>query len=267
MLNGVPEFSDERLDQLVQFKGEGVSRFGIVCKPEMMMAVAREVATRCQENTEDAEGDFLKLSLSLDDWDAPHTFEMTGDKYRQEFARVAAVVEAKFTIKRLEFGGLPKPIQSTKMETLRMLAAQVDQQERKSLSMVKMVGLDANQPWEHVELLLKLIQASKEWVIQNVAVTNIHMMAPLGSPGLSKMIFVELGKCSATGHVGQLRLVHGEEEQWLIKEDVRAVWEISEKVEIFTFDQLGREGYFGGGRAKDTNVTWEEAYELLKMIY
>ena len=53
------------------------------------------------------------------------------------------------------------------------------------------------------------------------------------------MIFAELGKCSATGHVGQLRLVHGEEEQWLIKEDVRAVWEISEKVELFTFGQLG----------------------------
>ena len=104
MLNGVPEFSDERLDQLVQFKGEGSSRFGIVCKPEMMMAVAREVATRCQENTGDAEGDFLKLTLSLDDWDDPHTFEMAGDKYRQEFARVAAVVEAKFTIKKLEFG-------------------------------------------------------------------------------------------------------------------------------------------------------------------
>ena len=91
-------------------------------------------------------------------------------------------------------------------------------------------------------------------------------MAPLGSPGLSKMIFAELRKCSATGHVGRLRLIHGEEEQWLIKEDVRAVWEISEKVEIFTFDQLGRDGYFGGGRAKDTNVTWEEAYELLNMI-
>ena len=266
MLNGVPEFSDERLDQLVQFKGEGVSRFGIVCKPEMMMAVAREVATRCQENTGDAEGDFLKLTLSLDDWDDPHTFEMAGDKYRQEFARVAAVVEAKFTIKKLEFGGLPKPIPPTKMETLRMLAAQVGQQERRSLSMVKMVGLDANQPWEHVELLLKLIQASKEWVIQNVAVTNIHMMAPLGSPGLSKMIFAELGKCSATGHVGEVRLVHDEEEeQWLIKEDVRAVWEISEKVELFTFGQLGRYNV-GGGRDKDTNVTWEEAYELLKMI-
>ena len=55
------------------------------------------------------------------------------------------------------------------------------------------------------------------------------------------MIFAELRKCSATGHVGELRLAHDiEEEQWLIKEDVRAVWEISEKVELFTFGQLGR---------------------------
>ena len=81
------------------------------------------------------------------------------------------------------------------------------------------------------------------------------------------MIFAELRKCFATGHVGELRLVHDiEEEQWLIKEDVRAVWEISEKVELFTFGQLGRYNV-GGGRDKDTNVTWEEAYELLKMIY
>ena len=98
-----------------------------------MTAVAKEVATRCQENTEDAEGDFLKLTLSLDHWNAPHTFEMTGDKYRQEFARVAAVVGTKFTIKRLRLGvgcGFGSP--ST---TLRMIAAQVDQQESKRVSM------------------------------------------------------------------------------------------------------------------------------------
>ena len=88
-------------------------------------------------------------------------------------------------------------------------------------------------------------------------------MAPLGSPSLSKMIFAELRKCFATGHVGELRLVHDiEEVQWLIKEDVRAVWEITEKVVIFG---LGK-NLIGGGRDKDTNVTWEEAYELLNMI-
>ena len=77
------------------------------------------------------------------------------------------------------------------------------------------------------------------------------------------MIFAELRKCSATGHVGRLRLIHGEEEQWLIKEDVRAVWEITEKVVIFG---LRFKNLIGGGRDKDTNVTWEEAYELLNMI-
>ena len=81
------------------------------------------------------------------------------------------------------------------------------------------------------------------------------------------MIFAELRKCFATGHVGELRLVHDiEDVQWLIKEDVRAVWEISENVELFTFDQLEEDHLFGGVSAKDTNVTWEEAYELLKMI-
>ena len=273
LLNGVPEFSQERLDQLVQFKIDGSTRFGIVCKPEMMMAVAKEVAIRCQQNTEDAKGrvkdqvnsvnpwrrEFWKLTLSLDNMEAPHTLDMTWDSYKQEFARVAAVVEAKFTIRKLDFF-------TTNEETLRMLVAQVDQQKRTSLSMVKMGLLDTNMTWEYVELSLKLIKASKDWVIKKVAVTDIHELAPLGSPGLSKMIFAELRKCSATGHVGQLRLIHGEEEQWLIKEDVRAVWEISENVEIFTLDQLEEDHLFGGVSAKDTNVTWEEAYELLKMI-
>ena len=179
LLNGVTEFSDERLDQLVQFQREGSSRFKIVCKPEMMMAVAKEVATRCQKNTE---RDFLKLTLSLDNWNAPHTFEMTGDKYRQEFARVAAVVGTKFTIKRLQLGvegGLTVP--STTVETLRMIAAQVDQQESKSLSMLQIDTVRAVQNWEAVKLLLKLIEASEEWVIQKVAVTSIPRLAPPGN--------------------------------------------------------------------------------------
>ena len=261
LLNKVTEFSEERLDQLVQFQREGSSRFGIVCKPEMMIAVTKEVATRCQENTEDDEGGFLKLTLSLDNWNAPHTFEMTGDKYRQEFAKVAALVGTKFTIKRLRLDvgwGLVIP-STTVMETLRMIAAQVDQQESKSLSMLEIDEVRNGQNWEAVKLLLKLIEASKEWVIQEVAVTN--MLAP---HVMSKMILAELGRCSATGHVGQLVLLPlMETEQWLIKEDVRAVWEITEKVKIFG---LGFENLIGGGRDKDTNITWEEAYELLNMI-
>jgi len=263
LLNKVTEFSDERLEQLVQFKREGSSRFEIVCKPEMMMAVAKEVATRCQENTENAEGGFLKLSLSLDNWDAPHTFEMTGHKYRQEFAKVAAVVGTKFTIKRLRLDvgcGLLVIPPTTVMESLRMIAAQVDQQESKSLSMLEIDTMRAGQDWDAVILLLKLIEASKEWVIQRVAVDNIPMLAPVRS----KMIFAALGRCSATGHVGELVLLHFmETEQWLIKEDVRAVWDITEKVVIFG---LGFENLIGGGRDKNTNVTWEEAYELLNMI-
>ena len=174
---------------------------------------------------------------------------------------MAAVVGTKFTIKRLRLDvgcGLLVIPPTTVMETLRMIAAQVDQQESKSLSMLEIDILRASQNWEAVKPLMKLIKASKKWVIQRVA----HMVSPV----VSKMIFAELGKCSATGHVGEVRLVHGiEEDQWLIKEDVRAVWEISEKLEIITFGRLVRDE-IGGGRAKDTNVTWEESYELLNMI-
>ena len=263
LLNKVTEFSDERLDQLVQFKREGSSRFGIVCKPEMMMAVTKEVATRCKKNTEDAEWGFFKLTLSLDNWNAPHTFEMNGDKYRQEFTKVAAVVGTKFTIKRLRLdvgGGLLVSPSTTLMETLRMIKAQVDQQESKSLSRLVIDTLWASQNWEAVKILLKLIKASKEWVIQEVAVTNIQRLA---SRVTSKMILAELGRGSATGHVCQLVLHFMEVEQWLIKEDVRAVWEITERVVMLG---LGIENFIGGGRDKDTNVTWEEAYELLNMI-
>jgi len=142
-----------------------------------------------------------------------------------------------------------------------MIAAQVDQQESKSLSRLEIDTLRTGQNWEAVKPLMKLIEASKEWVIQTVALTNVPRLAPAV---MSKMILAELGRCSATGHVGQLKLYDFMDvEQWLIKEDVRAVWEIAEKVVIF---RLGFENLIGGGRDKDTNVTWEEAYELLNMI-
>ena len=44
-----------------------------------------------------------------------------------------------------------------------------------------------------------------------------------------------------------------------MKEDVKAIWEISEKIKVD-----GRR--VGGGRDKDSNVTWEEAYESLNMF-
>ena len=72
--------------------------------------------------------------------------------------------------------------------------------------------------------------------------------------------FSDLAKCSTRGHVGTLALsssFFGEPR--LMKEDVKAIWEISEKIGV-------NGSRVGGGRDKDSNITWEEAYESLKMF-
>ena len=51
----------------------------------------------------------------------------------------------------------------------------------------------------------------------------------------------------------------------LIKEDVKAVWEISEKVEVQQsyFDGSVDIDLVAGERDKDSKVTWDESYESL----
>ena len=252
LLKRVAQFSNERVEQLVNFREES-SRFGIVPRPKMIMEVVKEVAFRCQEEALAEEGPLgrgLRVTLALDNEEAAHTYEMTGDNYREEFNRVATMVEfTMFTILKVHT--------STSgwwadKNTLRMLAAQVERQDGRSLCKLEIEELflvpDAASYSEPMKLLLELIKVSEEWKIQFVFIVT------------NNKGFTDLAKCSARGHVGILALSSGIfGGPRLIKEDVQAIWEISENIRVDG-------NQFGGGRDKDSNFTWEEAYESMKMF-
>ena len=257
LLKRVARFSNERVEQLINFREES-TRFGIVPRPKMIMEVVKEVAFRCQEEALAEEGPLgrgLRVTLALDNGKAAHTYEMTGYNYRREFNRVATMVEfTMFTILKVHTSGWGW--WWADKNTLRMLAAQVDRQDSRSLCKLEIEELflvpDAASYSEPMKLLLELIKVTKEWKIESVLV--IHDIAT-NNEG-----FTDLAKWSARGHVGTLVLsshfFYGRPR--LIKEDVKAIWEISEKIEVD-----GRR--VGGGRDKDSNVTWD-ASETLKMI-
>ena len=126
------------------------------------------------------------------------------------------------------------------MNTLRMMAAQVEQQDNRSLNSLLFFS-------EQRKSLLELIKVSEEWNIDSVYVRRDVEMDDKG--------FSDLAKCSTRGHLGTLALsssFFGGPR--LMKEDVKAIWEISEKIKVD-----GRR--VGGGRDKDSNVTWEEVIE------
>ena len=255
LLKRVTQFSNERVEQLINFREES-SRFGIVPRPKMIMEMVKEVALRCQEEALAEEGPLgrgLRVTLALDNEEAAHTYEMTGFNYREEFNRVATMVEfTMFTILKVHTSGWEHDMNT--LRTLRMLAAQVERQDSRSLCKleVKELILVYSEP---LKLLLELIKVTKEWKIESVLV--IHDIAT-NNEG-----FTDLAKWSARGHVGTLVLsshfFYGRPR--LIKEDVKAIWEISEKIRV-----EGRR--VGGGRDKDSNVTWEEVieYPLLNLF-
>ena len=93
---------------------------------------------------------------------------------------------------------------------------------------------------------MRKLTVTEEWKIETVIVYIVT----------NDKCFTDLAKCSARGHVGTLALSSGffGEAPSLIKEDVKAIWEISEEIEVDG-------GRVGGGRDKDSNITWEEVIE------
>ena len=134
----------------------------------------------------------------------------------------------------------------------------MERQDGRSLCKLEIEELflvpDAASYSEPMKLLLELIKVTKEWKIESVLV--IHDIAT-NNEG-----FTDLAKCSTRGHLGTLTLSSGFfGGPLLIKEDVKAIWEISEKIGV-----EGRR--VGGGRDKDSKVTWEEVieYPLLNLF-
>ena len=230
----------------------------------MKTEVAKEVASRCQKIihlywSETAEerrlmngGGDCKVTVSLQGWGDPCTFEMAGKSYMQQFNRVAQVVEARFTIKKLHFGGVGGGWNV--IRCLRMIAGQVEEQGEEGLSELE---IDNVFPLlfsgEVRTIFLSLVEASQVWRIQTLVMAFYQ-------DGYIRKMWTELTNSLAKGHIGRAKFVIAEDHYDLVRPNlkfVKAVWEISEEVQVEDRPPIG------GGRGRDPKITWEEAYETL----
>ena len=174
------------------------------------------------------------------------------DELQYNLMKATMVEFTMFTILKVHTSGW-----GADMNTLRMMAAQVEKQDSRSLCKLEVEDLKLNSllffSEQRKSMLEFKIKVSEERNIDSVYVRRDVEMDDKG--------FSDLAKCSARGHVGTLKLSGGFffGGPRLIKEDVKAIWEISENIRVDG-------NQFGGGRDKDSNFTWEEAYESLKMF-
>ena len=144
------------------------------------------------------------------------------DELQYNLMKATMIEFTMFTILKVHTSGW-----GADMNTLRMMAAHVEKQDSRCLCKLEVGELKLNSLLffsEQRKFLLELIKVSEEWKIQRVFVciaTNYKC-------------FTDLAKCSARGHVGTLALSSGffGEPRRLMKEDVKAIWEISEEIEV-----------------------------------
>ena len=158
MIRQIDNFTKEKLEELVSFGGGNSS--------EMMAEVVKEVANRFVFKT-DEDGDWLsgktgvlgrclfKVKVTIQGWDKD-TFEMGGEDHLKELNSVAQAVGTKFTIKEVKTYRTLAPSHIA-METFKMVAALVDQQEEK----VDRLELSAVEVWQSSTLVQTFIARVK----------------------------------------------------------------------------------------------------------
>ena len=265
LLEGIEDFAElgeetgrgvdwSRMDKLVKFLEERGSL-------EMKTEVLREVAKRFDGPGALMEMRFgragaFKVTVSIEGWgegEAPSTFEI-GDGHLSSLHRVAQAVGAQFTIKEVKTFAHLISIESS-IETFKLIDKLVNQQnEGLDRLEVKRVTMYSNCQ----DIFFSLVRASKEWVVEEMY-TNTFVDCN----------WTELARSAATGHIGTLKVFRGrmqeEGREEARKEDIKAVWEISEKLKKVSnpFSYVGIVSEIGGGRGEDPKITWEEAYQAL----
>ena len=118
-----------------------------------------------------------------------------------------------------------------------------------------------------MDIFLTLMKASKEWIVQSLTV------GLMGNVLINEEIWKVLVKSSNCGQIGKLILLVDIEEVSIVgEEDLKAVWEITEKlvVEFYTMsneEQILTRTYGGGRGVQEPKATWEEVYQdVLKNI-
>ena len=114
--------------------------------------------------------------------------------------------------------------------------------------------------------LLSLLKASQEWKIETLVIDQpLGIIAYQTWRTLAQATLTASG-LDTSGHIGTLKYQLGKNKQGH-EEDVKSVWEITEKMELLSKITNQVQIVIGGGRGEDPKTNWEEAYEtLLKNI-
>ena len=269
LLRGIETFTYQRLVELAEF-GKKNS-----CLEMMTAEVVKEVASRFKISLgSNGQGNSVlfcfkkgmklhftnsfKVAVSIQGWGAPVTFEMGGEHHLKELNQVAQTVGAKFTIKEVEafadFRGYP--YRSWHGKSFELMAGLVAQQgeglHKLELAFVSLCSY--SQVWD---TCLSLLKASEEWKIQTLSATWQGFSNSGGD------IWTELARNAASGHIGTMKfLIYKGMTARTSKEDMKAVWEIAETLEVEVIDR-GTLIRIGGGRGEDPKTTWEEAYDTV----
>ena len=246
----------ERMDKLVKF---------VVAKgsSEMKREVLREVASRfflttginyyscAQKGGRCGVRGQFKVTVSIEGWgeEAPSTFEIGGGQL-SHLHNVALVVGAEFTIKKVKTFGNLHPSDRRGFETFKLIWRLVDQQNG-GLDKLELQSTSFDESPSQA-IFLSLVRACKEWKVLGKLFTGTYFD------------WTELARSAATGHIRTLMILNVREViQKTRKEDLKAVWEITEKLELVGNGGDLR-GYFGagiamgGGREEDPKTTWED---------
>ena len=270
LLNGIDDFTEEKLEELVKVGGTKGS--------ERMGEVVKEVAKRLVFFTEEdcyissctrpqvyGRRSLFKEEVSIKGWD-DDIFEMAGEYQLEEINRVAEAVGAQIAIKKVKTYRTLGPDHMS-LETFEMIATIINQQEG-GLDKLELKAVEVWQSCAVVQdIFLTLMKASKEWIVQSLTV------GLMGNDPINEELWKVLVKKANCGQIGKLiLLVDIEQVATIGEEDLKAVWEITGKLEAEFYTMSNEElvltRTYGGGRgAHEPKATWEEVHQdVLKNI-
>ena len=186
----------------------------------------------------------------------------------EEINRVAKAAGAQIINKKVKTYRTLGPDHMSS-EIFEMIATIINQQE----GGLDKLELKAVEVWQscavvQMEIFLTLMKASKEWIVQRLTVGLIRFDLLK-----NEEIWNVLVKKANCGQIGKLILLVDIEEVSIVgEEDLKAVWEITEKlvVEFYTMsneEKILTRTYGGGRGMQEPKATWEEVYQdVLKNI-
>ena len=245
-------FNEETLKRMVEFCNQAN------VSPEMRSEVVKVAAGMIEfpepanfdsfESATDPEYSEIKISLSIQGWGYPQTFEVDGNRL-EELTNVEDKLGAQTTIVAIEaYSGPIEDIQKIKLISDRLCQnpgeltwVDLDVADLR-LSLVERDVIDAH---------ISLLKANcKKWKIGELILDG------------NKDTWAALASIAATGHIFtlELEIFSSDDATWLggvNQEDIRKVWEA-------TYELVFSEGdTFHGGRLNNTEADWQRMMQFL----